>query len=100
MKTYINKEIYSNMQTQLKSKKGAHVKEDGFNVGPASTGTPGKYPGGYRGYMYVRAAPSSYEKTAQQKKIADAAKACALDGKYKREFGGSMQECIRAQFRK
>lgn len=87
------------MNLGLKTKKGAHVKQDGYNVGPASTGTPGNYPGGYKGYMYVRAAPSDYPKTAQQQKIADAAKACSRDDLYKREFGGSMQDCVRAQFK-
>jgi len=74
----------------MATKKGAWVKPG--NVG---TGTAG-FPGSYGDYIYVRAAPKDYPKTAQQRRIGEAGRKCAIKGK----SGRDIHECIRAEFGK
>lgn len=74
----------------MEGKQGAWVK-------PGKKGShegAGKAPGSYGDYLYVRAPPADYKKTAQQEKIGDAARECAEEGKDLDEIQG----CIRNQF--
>jgi hypothetical protein len=88
------------MNVNLRTKKGAHVKQDSYHVGPAKgeKGAPGNYPGGYKGYMYIRAAPKDYEKTDQQKIIAQTARECSKDNLYQTKYNFSMQQCVAGEY--
>ncbi len=73
------------MRLNLSTKKGAHVKPDSYK--------PGSFPGGYKGYLYIRAAPKPYPKTKQQKYIAAVGRAVRekCKGKYK---GADFHACV------
>lgn len=71
----------------MKTKKGAWVK-------PGQTSGRSSFPGSYGDYVYVRAPPASYPKTAQQIKIGAAGRECAIKGK----SGRDIHECIRKKF--
>ena len=73
----------------LKTKKGAWVK-------PGQTSGVSSFPGSYADYVYVRAPPAAYPKTAQQRRIGAAGRECAVRGKSGREI----HDCIRAKFGK
>lgn len=69
----------------LSTKAGAWVKP-----GKRATDNP-THPGSYGDYIYVRAAPASYPKTEQQKRIAAAGRKC--------KGSKNPQECIIEQFK-
>lgn len=71
------------MLTALKTKKGAWVK--------AGRGASGSFPGSYRDYTYIRAAPSGYATTAQQKSIG--AKGRCVGQKCKGKTGADFLVC-------
>ncbi|RLG23831.1 hypothetical protein DRN85_08605 [Methanosarcinales archaeon] len=74
------------MRLNLSTKKGAHVKPDSYK--------PGSFPGGYKGYLYIRAAPKPYPKTKQQRYIAAVGAAVSKNcpkGKYK---GAEFRACV------
>ena len=73
----------------MSTKKGAWVK-------PGSVGSTSGFPGSYGDYIYVRASPADYPKTAQQRRIGAAARECAVKGK----SGRDIHECIRKKFGK
>lgn len=73
----------------MDTKKGAWVKP-----GTLGLSDKGTFPGSYGDYIYVRAPPASYKKTAQQRKIGAAARKCAIKGK----SGKDIHECIRKEF--
>lgn len=83
----------------LKRKQGAWVKPGNKNTnfgtrkvdGETKTG---KAPGSFGDFIYVRAPPADYKKTAQQKKIGKAAKECAAPGKDLKDI----QSCVADQF--
>ena len=69
----------------LKTKKGAWIR-------PGSTSGRSSFPGSYGNYVYLRAAPKDYPKTAHQRKIGK----CAIDHVTKGMTGTAIHEAIRA----
>lgn len=66
--------------------------KSGFWVKHGRRGSSGAFPGSYGGYIYERAAPSDYPKTAQQAKIGK----CARDNVKPGMSGRAIHEAIRA----
>lgn len=73
------------MRLNLSTKKGVHVKPDSYKAGS-------DFPGGYKGYLYVRAAPRDYPKTKQQKYIAAVGR--AVKDKCKGKKGSDFHACV------
>lgn len=73
----------------MNTKKGAWVKP-----GDKGTSDKGKFPGSYGDYVYVRAPPAEYPKTAQQQKIGAAGAKCAVKGK----SGKEIHHCLKKEF--
>lgn len=71
----------------MNGKKGAWVKPGDSSGDPA-------FPGSYSDYVYVRAPPSDYPKTDQQKRIGQAGRECAKEGR----SGKEIHQCIREKF--
>ena len=65
--------------------------KSGFWVKHGKRGGHSGFPGSFGGYIYERAAPSSYPKTAQQAKIGK----CARDNVKKGMQGTAIHEAIR-----
>lgn len=68
----------------LKTKKGAWIK-------PGSTSGRSSFPGSYGNFVYLRAAPKDYPKTAQQRKIGS----CAIANVKKGMTGVAIHDAIR-----
>ena len=66
--------------------------KSGFWVKHGRQGSKGYAPGSYGGYIYERAAPRSYPKTAQQQRIGK----CARDSVKKGMSIQAIQNAIRA----
>jgi hypothetical protein len=68
----------------------------GFWVKHGRQGSTSGFPGSFGGYVYERAAPSAYPKTAQQSKIGK----CARDNVKKGMSGQAIHEAVRHCFGK
>ncbi|HEX54558.1 MAG TPA: hypothetical protein ENF49_00295 [Candidatus Altiarchaeales archaeon] len=81
------------MQIGLKTKKGAWVRLGNVSGDPM-------FPGGYKGYVYIRDAPDAYPKTSQQKKIAEAGRRIRekCKGKTGKDFTTCRTEVLREIF--
>lgn len=70
----------------MKSKKGFWVKH-------GKQGTTSYAPGSYGGYIYERASPTGYKKTAQQQKIGKCARDNVKKGMSLRDIHDAVRKC-------